>query len=466
MSNGLFGPAVTDTITGGKTLELSDYDQERVPHEPITDDTEIRMNTRTLATELTCPICLDLLTSTMTTKECLHRFCSECITTALMRGNKECPTCRKKIVSKRSLRPDPNFDALISKVWSDRKLYDEMQAEALKRFQERNNVVALQKSIEAGIKAQAVNRRQHIPGSYKYEKRKRKPRLSGVSSVVTASEDAGDGSPEDVDMEANGRLSTDSEDSSSSTGDSSSSSSMNDDKSTATSMTSDLSTARSVEDPVKLPSRSCTLNEKMKKWMNQSASSPLTPSDDLLESTSADSLLDEMRKKGEEIEVELVPAKSLLIRATTASAMTTVRYIKAPVDTTMEHLGEFLLEACKEAAESDGDAEPASDSAPLRPEFFYVLNRNDQVQKIFLHETLYRAFVASVVSEEHLILFYDTHAPDINCQTLVSEIVSDEFLAGSVNVEMGDVVKEEPVDTPPKTEVKAEEAPSEHAASQ
>lgn len=39
----------------------------------------------------------------------------------------------------------------------------------------------------------------------------------------------------------------------------------------------------------------------------------------------------------------------------------------------VEHLGEFLLEACKEAAESDGDAEPASDSAPLRPEFFYVL---------------------------------------------------------------------------------------------
>lgn len=38
----------------------------------------------------------------------------------------------------------------------------------------------------------------------------------------------------------------------------------------------------------------------------------------------------------------------------------------------------------------------------------------------------------------------------------MSEIVSDEFLAGSVNVEMGDVVKEEPVDTPPKTEVKAE----------
>jgi hypothetical protein len=31
-------------------------------------------------------------------------------------SNKECPTCRKKLVSKRSLRPDPNFDALIAKV--------------------------------------------------------------------------------------------------------------------------------------------------------------------------------------------------------------------------------------------------------------------------------------------------------------------------------------------------------------
>ena len=31
-------------------------------------------------------------------------------------SNKECPTCRKKLVSKRSLRADPNFDRLIEKV--------------------------------------------------------------------------------------------------------------------------------------------------------------------------------------------------------------------------------------------------------------------------------------------------------------------------------------------------------------
>lgn len=65
-----------------------------------------------------CPICLDMLKKTMTTKECLHRFCSDCIITALRSGNKECPTCRKKLVSKRSLRPDPNFDCLISVIKS------------------------------------------------------------------------------------------------------------------------------------------------------------------------------------------------------------------------------------------------------------------------------------------------------------------------------------------------------------
>lgn len=71
-------------------------------------------NKQTQVSCFRCPICLDMLKKTMTTKECLHRFCSDCIITALRSGNKECPTCRKKLVSKRSLRPDPNFDCLIS----------------------------------------------------------------------------------------------------------------------------------------------------------------------------------------------------------------------------------------------------------------------------------------------------------------------------------------------------------------
>ena len=115
----------------------------RTPQEAITDTTEIAVSPKSLQSELTCPICLDMLTSTMTTKECLHRwakylirlthgnilirFCAECIITALRSGNKECPTCRKKLVSKRSLRPDPNFDMLVSKIFPDREEYEEQQ---------------------------------------------------------------------------------------------------------------------------------------------------------------------------------------------------------------------------------------------------------------------------------------------------------------------------------------------------
>ena len=99
-----------------KSWELSLYELHRTPQEAITDDTEIAVSPRSLHSELMCPICLDMLSDTMTTKECLHRFCHDCIITALRAGNKECPTCRKKLISKRSLRRDPNFDSLIKKV--------------------------------------------------------------------------------------------------------------------------------------------------------------------------------------------------------------------------------------------------------------------------------------------------------------------------------------------------------------
>ncbi|CAB1351106.1 unnamed protein product [Coregonus sp. 'balchen'] len=110
-----------------KTWELSLYELHRSPQEAIMDGTEIAVSPRSLHSELMCPICLDMLKNTMTTKECLHRFCSDCIVTALRSGNKECPTCRKKLVSRRSLRRDSNFDALISKIYPSRDEYEAHQ---------------------------------------------------------------------------------------------------------------------------------------------------------------------------------------------------------------------------------------------------------------------------------------------------------------------------------------------------
>ncbi|XP_078124692.1 E3 ubiquitin-protein ligase RING2-A-like isoform X2 [Sander vitreus] len=73
--------------TPSKTWELSLYELHRSPQEAIMDGTEVAVSPRSLHSELMCPICLDMLKNTMTTKECLHRFCSDCIVTALRSGN-------------------------------------------------------------------------------------------------------------------------------------------------------------------------------------------------------------------------------------------------------------------------------------------------------------------------------------------------------------------------------------------
>ena len=128
----------SDSSNYAKTWELSLYELSRLPHEVITDNTEIAVSPKSLHNELMCPICLDILKNTMTTKECLHRFCHDCIITALRAGNKECPTCRKKLISKRSLRRDPNFDALISKIYPNREEFDALHEKVLEKLNKKN----------------------------------------------------------------------------------------------------------------------------------------------------------------------------------------------------------------------------------------------------------------------------------------------------------------------------------------
>lgn len=158
--------ASADQLGLNKTWELSLYELHRTQQEAITDNTEIAVCPRSLHSELMCPICLDMLKKTMTTKECLHRFCSECIITALRSGNKECPTCRKKLISKRSLRPDPNFDLLISKIYPSRDEYEAHQVRVLETLNKNHSRAALMYSINEGIKVQNQNRLQRSKKSH------------------------------------------------------------------------------------------------------------------------------------------------------------------------------------------------------------------------------------------------------------------------------------------------------------
>ncbi|XP_014249940.1 E3 ubiquitin-protein ligase RING1-like [Cimex lectularius] len=152
--------ATNEQVGLSRTWELSLYELHRTQQDAITDNTEIAVSPRSLHSELMCPICLDMLKKTMTTKECLHRFCSDCIITALRSGNKECPTCRKKLISKRSLRPDPNFDLLISKIYPSRDEYDAHQVRVLEKLNKSHSQAALMNSINEGIKVQTQNRIQ------------------------------------------------------------------------------------------------------------------------------------------------------------------------------------------------------------------------------------------------------------------------------------------------------------------
>ncbi|TDH03687.1 hypothetical protein EPR50_G00144550 [Perca flavescens] len=168
--------------TPSKTWELSLYELHRSPQEAIMDGTEVAVSPRSLHSELMCPICLDMLKNTMTTKECLHRFCSDCIVTALRSGNKECPTCRKKLVSRRSLRRDSNFDALISKIYPSRDEYEAHQRRVLERLNRLHNTEALSSSIEEGLRQQARYRNHRV----------KKPTQESDNTTFSGGEDNGD----------------------------------------------------------------------------------------------------------------------------------------------------------------------------------------------------------------------------------------------------------------------------------
>ncbi|XP_062231774.1 putative E3 ubiquitin-protein ligase RING1a [Phragmites australis] len=75
--------------------------------------------------EVQCPICLGIIRKTRTVMECLHRFCRDCIDKSMRLGNNECPACRTHCASRRSLRDDPNYDALILALYPDVDKYEE-----------------------------------------------------------------------------------------------------------------------------------------------------------------------------------------------------------------------------------------------------------------------------------------------------------------------------------------------------
>jgi len=138
---------------------LTAYDMHREPRSLILDDRTKSVPINQVSQSLTCPVCRELPTRTMTVMKCLHRFCAECIDNSLRIGNKECPTCRGECATRRALRPDTQFDQLLSRLYPDRQAYearvDEIENEIATARQ--HNVLAA--TVREGIARQRANAR-------------------------------------------------------------------------------------------------------------------------------------------------------------------------------------------------------------------------------------------------------------------------------------------------------------------
>eukprot|EP00850_Spirogloea_muscicola_P014182 SM000100S09409 [mRNA] locus=s100:206714:209770:+ [translate_table: standard] len=93
--------------------------------------------------------------------ECLHRFCRECIDKAMRLGNNECPACRAHCASRRSLRDDPNFDALVAALYPDVDQYEEEETALLDHESQRNKQIQDHIAQTYERQAQALQRRRH-----------------------------------------------------------------------------------------------------------------------------------------------------------------------------------------------------------------------------------------------------------------------------------------------------------------
>ncbi|KAJ4763802.1 E3 ubiquitin-protein ligase [Rhynchospora pubera] len=175
----------------------SDAEANSDPNGAGEDDEFIVVKLAEIRKEVQCPICLGIIRKTRTVMECLHRFCRDCIDKSMRLSNNECPACRTHCASRRSLRDDPNFDALISALYPDIDKYEEEQELAFSEEEKTRN-----KKIQASI-AETFRRQTEALGKRKSVVRGRNSRRRVRGRGRPSNADITAGSDDDEE-EANG----------------------------------------------------------------------------------------------------------------------------------------------------------------------------------------------------------------------------------------------------------------------
>jgi E3 ubiquitin-protein ligase RNF1/2 len=62
---------------------------------------------------LKCPICCNIMSFPVFTKNCMHRFCRNCIEPEIKSERRQCPICRALINSHRELKEDSTIVGLL-----------------------------------------------------------------------------------------------------------------------------------------------------------------------------------------------------------------------------------------------------------------------------------------------------------------------------------------------------------------
>ncbi|KAL5841602.1 hypothetical protein ACOSQ3_012205 [Xanthoceras sorbifolium] len=159
---------------GGGVVDGNESDRSRSSSNDEEKDEYVTVKLSDIRKEVQCPICLGIIRKTRTVMECLHRFCRECIDKAMRMGNNECPACRTHCASRRSLRDDLNYDALIAALYPDIDKYEEEELAMQEEEAARN------KQIQASI-AQTFQRQTEAFG-------KKKPTKSTTSTFTRRSQ--------------------------------------------------------------------------------------------------------------------------------------------------------------------------------------------------------------------------------------------------------------------------------------
>ncbi|VIO86472.1 Uncharacterized protein BM_BM5776 [Brugia malayi] len=95
--------------------QLTSYDRSRKPHTLCSGVDTKSIHFDWISKELECGICEKTIQNTMVVRNCMHRFCADCILQRIHTGARKCPSCHKVLPKKTPLKSDANFDAIINK---------------------------------------------------------------------------------------------------------------------------------------------------------------------------------------------------------------------------------------------------------------------------------------------------------------------------------------------------------------